>query len=83
MRRVDQLGAAASQVTDAGTASEVAAGLVSLKATFAGTATDVATYREALRGTVNGAGQAARNAFGAAPACQDIAASRTATATSS
>jgi hypothetical protein len=80
---IDQLGAAAGQVTDAGTASEMAAGLVTLKAAFAETATDVATYRESLRSTVNGTEHAVRSAFGAAPACRDIVASRTATATSS
>jgi hypothetical protein len=80
---IDQLGAAARQVADAETATEMAAGVVTLKAALTGTANDLATYREALRNTVNGAGQAVRDAFGAAPACKDLAASATPTATSS
>jgi hypothetical protein len=76
----DQLGAAASQVAQASSAVEVAAGLVPLKAALTGTANDVETYLESLRGTVGSREQPVRDAFGAAPACQDLAASATATA---
>ena len=77
---VDQLGAAATQVADAGTAAEIARALVNLKAALSGTANDLATYLETLRGAVNSGEQALRDTFGAAPACQELAVSATATA---
>ena len=72
-----QLGVAASEVADAATAAEVAASLVTLKAALTGAATDLQIYLESLRGTVGSSEQALRDAFGAAPACQDLAAPAT------
>jgi hypothetical protein len=76
----EQLGAAADQVAAADTATEVAAGLVALKAALTGTANDLATYLESLRATVTSGEDALRSAFGGAPACQELAASPSATA---
>ena len=77
---VDQLGSAADEVAAADSTTEVATGLMTLKAALAGTANDLATYLESLRGTIASAEQAIRDAFGAAPACQDLAARATPTA---
>jgi hypothetical protein len=69
---VDQLGAAAEQVANAGSAAELAADLPPLKAALTAAADDLAAYGASLRGTINGGEQAVRNAFGAAPACRQV-----------
>jgi hypothetical protein len=75
---VDQLRAAAGQVADAQTAAELTAGLAMLRSALTDTADGLATYLESLRGTVGAGEQAARDSFGAAPACQEVTASATA-----
>jgi hypothetical protein len=69
---VDQLGAAAEQVANAGSAAELAAGLPPLKAALTATADDLAAYGASLRAVINGGEQAVRSAFGAAPACRHV-----------
>jgi hypothetical protein len=73
--KVGQLGAAAAQLADASTPPDTAASLVTMKAALTGTANDLASYRESLHVTVNGGTQVVRDAFGSAPACQDLTAS--------
>jgi hypothetical protein len=68
---VDQLGAAAEQVANAGSAAELAADLPPLKAALTAAADDLAAYGASLRG-INGGEQAVRDAFGAAPACRHV-----------
>jgi hypothetical protein len=75
---VEQLRTAAGQVAEAQTASELAAGLATLKSALTRTAAGLTTYLESLRGTVGAREQAARDSFGAAPACQELTASPTA-----
>jgi hypothetical protein len=70
---IDELGTAAGQVTNAGSASELAAGLRPLRAALTGTADALAAYFTSLQGMVNGGEQAVRDAFGGAPACRDVA----------
>ena len=69
---VDQLGAAAEQVANAGSAAELAADLPPLKAALTAAADDLAAYGASLRAVINGGEQAVRNAFGAAPACRHV-----------
>jgi methyl-accepting chemotaxis protein len=76
---VDQLGAAAGQVGAASTAIELAKALAAFKAALTATANDLETYVRSLRSTVNSTEQSLKNAFGAAPACQQLSASPTAT----
>lgn len=69
---VAQLGDAARQVANAGTAAELATGLVTLKAALTGTAADLGTYLDSLRSTVDSQTEAVREAFSAAPTCANI-----------
>ena len=75
---VEELRAAAGQVAEAQTAAELTTALATLRSALTGTADDLATYLESLRTTVSGREQVARDTFGAAPACQDLIASPTA-----
>jgi hypothetical protein len=71
---VEDLRAAAGQVAEAQTASELTAALATLRFALAGTADDLAAYPESPRTTVSG-GEQVGDTFGAAPACQDLSAS--------
>jgi hypothetical protein len=74
---VDQLGAAAGQLTDTQTAVQLAKNLLTLKAALTGAATDVAAYLGILRSTLTSGSQSVRDTFSAAPACQDLKATAT------
>jgi hypothetical protein len=75
---VDQVRTAAGQVADAQTAAELTAGLSTLKSAVTDTAAGLKSYLASLRGTVGAGEQAAKESFGAAPACQELTASATA-----
>jgi uncharacterized phage infection (PIP) family protein YhgE len=75
---VEKVRAAAGQVAGAQTAAELTAGLATLKSAVTETAAGLKTYLESLRSTDGPGRQAAQQSFGAAPACQELTASATA-----
>jgi uncharacterized phage infection (PIP) family protein YhgE len=70
---VDHLGEVAGELAKAQTANQVATGLVTLTTAFTAAAADVGTYLDSLRGMVGSREQAIQKAFGAAPACTNLA----------
>jgi hypothetical protein len=69
----EQLAQAAAGVSGAETPAQMTTALVTLRAALAGTANDLTAFLASLKSTVDGGGQALRDAFGSAPACDGVA----------